>query len=159
MKWTVWCQRDSPNRGREREGGKKEREGVKEKKKEDVADSKRWLEGSGALCLIIDPAVSWLRQKCYWGFHIAGYLQDKHGYVPLTFLLLLPCAYLCMRQFVFFLRESTVRENLYEIHWIPRTRTLLWCVRLRVWWLTSISPACVLKRAVQKVKELLSCVV
>lgn len=157
MKWTVWCQRDSPNRGREREGGKKEKE--LKKKKEDVADSKRWLEGSGALCLIIDPAVSWLRQKCYWGFHIAGYLQDKHGYVPLTFFIVTSMCVLVHATVWFFLRESTVRENLYEIHWIPRTRTLLWCVRLRVWWLTSISPACVLKRAVQKVKELLSCVV
>lgn len=32
MKSTVWCQRNSPNRGREREGGKKEKE-LKKKKR------------------------------------------------------------------------------------------------------------------------------
>lgn len=45
------------------EGGE-EREGVKEKRMwPTVKDDWRGVE----LCLIIDPAVSWLRQKCYWG--------------------------------------------------------------------------------------------
>lgn len=77
------------------EGGE-EREGVKEKRMwPTVKDDWRGVE----LCLIIDPAVRRLRQKCYWGtFRITGYLQGERGYVPLTLLLTLSvclCAVCC----------------------------------------------------------------
>lgn len=93
-----------------------------------MADSKRWLEGSGALCLIIDPSVSWPRQKCYWGFHITGYLQDKLGYVLLT-LLLTPCVSMFVCSFaVFNLRigGEACRVKLFSAHW-------------KRWWLSLIS--------------------
>lgn len=59
-----------------------EREGVKEKRMWPTVQ--RWLEGSGALCLIIAPAVSWPRQKCYSGFHRAGYWQIQTRVCALT---------------------------------------------------------------------------
>lgn len=78
-------------------------------------------------CLIIDPAVSWLRQKCYWGFHITGYLQDKRGYVPLTYY-----CWLCLRvcvQFVVHLRTrgETCCVRLLPAQWEP-AGWLLCCV-------------------------------
>lgn len=90
MKW--WNRQVSDCQQIEAEGG----EGVKEKRMwPTVKDDWRGVE----LCLIIDPAVRWLRQKCYWGFHITGYLQDVRGYVLLTFLFAVSacsCAVCCL---------------------------------------------------------------
>lgn len=36
-------------------------------------------------------------QKCYWGFHIVGYLQDNRGYVPLTLFAIYSMC-LCVRE-------------------------------------------------------------